>query len=125
MTALTYIAPTKRGHMSKARAVRIFLANNGVCYLCGNQIRGEAYEIEHPDALSLGGSDNDADLRPVHVKCHKGKTATDTRQRAKRNRIIAKGYVGNKAKCGGFHKPDGMTWDWRSGRYIRPTEDQP
>lgn len=101
MTALTYIAPTKRSHMSKARAAKIFLANNGRCCVCGNQIRpGEAYEIEHPDALSLGGSDRDEDLRPVHVKCHKIKTASDAKARAKRNRIVTQGYVGNKSKRG-------------------------
>jgi hypothetical protein len=99
VNTLTFIAPTKRRKMTKARAANIFLVNNGRCYLCGLQIRdGEPWEVEHPDALSLGGSDDDADLRPVHVRCHKGKTAAEAPVRAKRNDLITKGYVGNKRK---------------------------
>jgi len=93
---LTFIPPTKRRKMTKARVAKIFLAANGVCHICGCQIRGEPYEIEHPDALSLGGSDDDADLRPVHVRCHKGKTAAEAPVRAERNRLITKSYVGKR-----------------------------
>lgn len=97
MTAqITFLSPTDRRGMSKARAAKIFLRCNGRCGICGNQIRGEAYDIEHPDPLWAGGSDDDAKLYPVHVKCHAGKTAVEAGQRAKRNRIIAKGYVGNR-----------------------------
>lgn len=33
------IAPTPRKSVSKARRARIFLSANGMCHLCGNQIR--------------------------------------------------------------------------------------
>lgn len=93
---IEYLAPNKRRRMSKSRAARIFLTNQGRCGLCGRQIRGEAYDIEHPDPLWAGGTDDDDKLYPVHVKCHAPKTAAEAGQRAKRNRIIAKGYVGGR-----------------------------
>lgn len=93
MTDLEYIAPTKRRKMTKARAAKIFLREQGRCYLCGRKLRVsvDAYEIEHPTALSLGGSDDDADLRVVCIKCHKPKTARDAGARAKRDRLVTKG----------------------------------
>lgn len=109
MTAqLTFIPPTPRAGMSKARATRIFVRCNGRCGICGNQIRGEAYDIEHPDPLWAGGSDDDDKLYPVHVKCHAPKTAREAGDRAKRNRIISKGYVGaRKPKSKFKRKLDG------------------
>ena len=90
-----YIAPTKRRSMSKARRVRIFLSRNGICCICTRQIRqGEAWIIEHPDAVALGGSDNDEDLHPAHEKCRRVKDKDDAAKIAKRNRIIDSGYVG-------------------------------
>jgi hypothetical protein len=95
MTELRFAQPTKRSHMSKSRAARIFFRCDGKCGICGLDIRGE-YEIEHPDPLWAGGSDDDERLYPVHLKCHAPKTAVEAGQRAKRNRIVAAGYVGNR-----------------------------
>ena len=95
---LEFIPHTKRRKMTKSRRTGIFLARNGICGLCGEQIRaGEPYDIEHPLALNLGGSDDDADLWPVHAgkkNCHGKKTAHDRTLIAKRNSIIDQGYVG-------------------------------
>lgn len=95
MTDRTFIPPTKRSHMSKARAAKIFLRRNGRCWNCSHQIRdGEKWTVEHPDALALGGSDDDADLWPIHTtKCLKEKNASDAAAIAKRNRIVTAGYV--------------------------------
>ncbi len=102
MARLEYIAPTPRRSMTKARATRIFLAANGVCWLCGNQIRdGEKWDAEHVTALTLGGADDDANLKPAHVKCHAVKTVADRKADAKRNRIVSAGYAG-KRKPRGF-----------------------
>lgn len=98
MKQLLFIPPTKRTSMTKARAARIFLQRNGICYLCGTQIRGEPYEIEHPEELADGGSDNDADLYPVHVRCHKPKTAAARKPRSKRNNIITAGWQGKRKR---------------------------
>lgn len=92
-----YASPAKRKAMTEARVARIFLANGGKCGICGNPILdGEKYDIEHPDPLWAGGSDDDAKLYPVHMRCHAPKTATEAGQRAKRNETIARGYVGNR-----------------------------
>ena len=94
-----YSPPTQRRTMTKARATRIFVAADGICCVCGCRIRdGEDWEIEHPDELADGGSDDDADLRPVHLRCHRPKTAKARAVRAKRNRIITAGYVGKPRK---------------------------
>lgn len=87
-----YIRPTERSKMTQARATRIFLANNGICCLCGLQIRAHVDEwfIEHPEALNLGGSDNDKDLRPAHTKCKPDKDAADKALISERNSFIAK-----------------------------------
>ena len=95
MTALTYIAPTRRRSMTKARAARIFLAANGICHLCGAQIRdGEQWDVSHDDPLALGGADDDTNAKPAHRKCHKARTKADKGAIAKRNRIATSGYAG-------------------------------
>lgn len=89
-----FIAPTKRRSMTRARAAKIFLREQGRCYLCGLKMRVgvDKYQIEHPEALSLGGSDDDADLRVVCNECHKAKTATDAAAKAKRDRLVTSGW---------------------------------
>jgi 5-methylcytosine-specific restriction endonuclease McrA len=122
LTDRTFIPPTRRSRMSKARAARIFLAWNGRCGWCGLQIRdGEPYEIDHPTALNLGGSDDDSKLQPIHVRCHKIKTKEDKGAVAKRNRIVTEGWAG-KPKGRGLRKPEGMTYSWSQRRYVRTGE---
>lgn len=80
---------TKRRRMTKARAARIFLARNGICFNCRQQIRGgDVWFIEHPQAIAQGGSDDDADLWPSHEKCKAGKDAIDAKAKAKRDRLV-------------------------------------
>lgn len=102
MRIVTYIPPTQRSKMTKARRTRIFVSRNGICGICGLQITGgELWDIEHPKMLARGGSDNDADLWPVHVGkkgCHKKKTAEDRRLLAKENSVLDKGYAGKKRR---------------------------
>lgn len=101
MADLEYIAPTKRRAMTKARRVRIFLRDNGMCCLCTRQIRrGEAWIIEHPDAVALGGSDDDKDLHPAHETCRRVKDKEDAAKIAKRNRIVDQGYAGEGKRKG-------------------------
>ena len=89
--------------MSRARRVKIFLQRNGICCLCGVQIRqGESWFIEHPEALDLGGSDNDEELWPAHVRCKPKKDAEDAAKIASRNTIIDKGCADKPHKGRGF-----------------------
>lgn len=92
---IQYIAPTPRRAMTKPRRVKIFLSRNGECCHCHTQIRAHIDEwfIEHPDAVNLGGSDDDADLWPAHVKCKPKKDAADAALIADRNSFIDKNCV--------------------------------
>ena len=88
------LAPTTRRKMTRQRAAAIFLREQGQCYVCGRQLRVgvDKYDIEHPEALILGGSDDDADLRVICKDCHKPKTKADAAARAQRDRIITSTY---------------------------------
>lgn len=86
---LQFIAPTKRRKMTKARAARIFLARNGICFNCRQQIRaGQSWFIEHPVSVAQGGSDDDADLWPSHIDCKPAKDAIDAKAKARRDRLV-------------------------------------
>lgn len=90
MTGRELIAPTPRRRMTQPRAAKIFLREQGRCYLCGTKLRVgvDKYQIEHPDPLCLGGSDDDADLRVVCDECHKPKTKADAAAKADRDRHV-------------------------------------
>lgn len=103
MADLQLIPHTKRRGMTKARAAKIFLARNGICFNCRQQIRGKAWFIEHPESLAQGGSDADADLWPSHTKCKAGKDATDAASKAKRDRIVTAGW--DRGKASFFQSP--------------------
>lgn len=104
-----YVPPTKRRKMTKARAARIFLQRNGVCFICEKQIRaGEAYFIEHPIPVAMGGSDKDEDLWPAHNECKPKKDAIDAKAKAKSDRILTQNWDnGSRSKLQGrgFSKP--------------------
>lgn len=116
-----FIPPTKRKSMTKARIARIFLENQGRCHLCELLIRdGEKYEIDHITPLWAGGSEEDNYLAPAHVKCHAAKTAAEAPARAKRNRIIAKGYAKpRKPPSKWKRRMDGSVVDRATGIPIR------
>ncbi len=85
--------------------LRVFQNANGVCHLSDRKIRpGEAWELEHKLALSLGGEHRENNLAPALVAPHKAKTAADRRMKAKDDRV-RKRHLGIK-------KPRTMT-RWR------------
>ena len=95
---LQLIPHTKRRSMTKARAAKIFLAHNGKCCNCGQQIRqGDAWFVEHPVPLAQGGADDDTNTAPAHTKCKPAKDATDAAGKAKRDRIVTAGWEGRPA----------------------------
>lgn len=78
----------KRPSISKANRARIFLAHDGVCWLCKLKIAADApYDIDHQVSREIGGSDEDENLAPAHKDCHKAKTKQDVKAIAKSNRI--------------------------------------
>lgn len=82
---------TKRPSIGKSRRARIFLAHDGVCWLCKAKIGPEEpWDADHCIARELGGSDEDDNLAPAHKHCHKVKSKEDVRLIAKGNRLIRK-----------------------------------
>lgn len=119
---IQYIAPTPRRPMTKQRRVRIFLSRNGVCCHCTVQIRAhiDDWFIEHPEAVNLGGSDDDADLWPAHVKCKPVKDAADAALIADRNSFIDKNCVDAPRKSRPM--PGSKASGWKklfSGQVVR------
>ena len=105
---LDLIPHTKRRSMTKARAAKIFLAHNGICCNCGQQIKqGDGWFVEHPTPLSQGGADDDTNTAPAHTKCKAQKDATDAAAKAKRDRIVTASWEGKrqpKIRSAGFPK---------------------
>lgn len=103
-----------RRSMSTRRRLAIFQAADAICHLCGEKIDGtrERWEVEHPIPIAMGGSDDDADLRPAHVSCHARKTKADATAIAKAKRIAA--------KHGGAYRPRSTFATARSGGWRKP-----
>ena len=95
---------TRRALSTKAR-VALFQRHGGVCHICGGKIAArEAWELEHVIPLALGGDDAPANLRPAHVKCHRGKTAKDAGDTAKAKRREADHIGATAPSPRGFRK---------------------
>lgn len=112
-----------RPSMSKARRLRIFTRDGGVCQLCERKVlAGEAYDIDHRIPWALGFDDTDDNLRTVHRACHRTmKTGDDVGRiaKAKRQSGIEGGQAARRAKRGfgliksaGFQKPPGYKHQW-------------
>ncbi len=57
---------------------RVFDAHGGICHLTGRKIMpGEAWELEHVQALILGGQHRESNLAPGLKEAHKAKTAME------------------------------------------------
>ena len=81
-------AAPPRPSMSKARRLRLFARDNGVCDICKQKVlAGEAYELDHIIPWALGFDDSDENLRLVHKTCHRtDKTGGDVTRIAKAKR---------------------------------------
>ena len=74
-----------RPSMSKARRLRIFVKEDGRCYLCGDKVMiGQLFEVEHVIPWALSFDDSDDNLKIAHTVCHKTlKTKDDVKRIAK------------------------------------------
>lgn len=66
---------------------RIFDREGGKCHLCGQPIIGKKWALDHVKALINGGENRETNLKPIHIACHREKTAADVAEKA---RIAAK-----------------------------------
>lgn len=80
-----------RRSFSQKKRAEIFARDGGKCGLCGFKILNGSYEIDHVAALVHEGSNDDDNLRPVHVRCHREKSRLDVAANAKVKRIAAGG----------------------------------
>lgn len=70
----------------------------GLCPATIDPVR-EKWALDHIIPLAAGGTDEDDNLHPVHVRCHTKKTEDDIRRISKIRRVRAK-HLGTKIKSG-------------------------
>jgi 5-methylcytosine-specific restriction enzyme A len=77
---------------SPAHREAICIAHKWECHICHGRIDPvrDQYALDHMVPLMGGGSDDDANLAPVHNRCHAVKTKDDVCRIAKGKRVRAK-----------------------------------
>ena len=92
-----------RPSMTKARRLRIWERDNGICYICERKVKaGELWDADHVKAWELYHDDSDENIRVAHkAVCHKEKTDSDIK-------IIRKSarQAGNKGQWARRQKRD-------------------
>lgn len=106
-----------RRSMTQARKRRIWDRENGLCGRCKLPVpmTGAEVEYDHYSQIAISCDDTDENVFPLHVDCHKAKTASDATVRAKVERIRLKNIGEFPAsptplRSGGFRKR------WEVGR---------
>ena len=101
-----------RRNWTALRRAKVFEAHGGRCHLCGERIDGtrEPWELEHIIPLALGGEDDERNVAPAHVSCHRAKTLIDKGNIAKANRVRAK-HIG--AHVSASPLPGGRKSKWK------------
>lgn len=61
---------------------RVALAHGYRCVACGKLWRSHIDQIDHHIPRAQGGSNDDSNLRPMCIDCHKAKTAREIGERA-------------------------------------------
>jgi 5-methylcytosine-specific restriction protein A len=87
--------------------LRIFDRENGTCHITGRKIGpSEKWDLEHKQALILGGQHRESNLFPALVEPHKEKTAIEMKAKAKiaavRKKHIGITQPAGKLKSAGF-----------------------
>lgn len=113
-------AHEKRRRLTKHQRAKLFLEQEGRCYLCGLAVKGE-WEAEHPIALENGGRE-DQPLMVVCLPCHKPKTAKDHAQAAKGRAQAVAQVVPRKYRRKGPAIPGSRDSPWKrkmNGQIVR------
>lgn len=75
---------------NRKERVRLFEKSGGRCHICEQLIQaGQAWDLEHIKAVADGGGEEDDNLGPAHIKCHRPKTSAEATVRAKTRRMHA------------------------------------
>jgi len=79
--------------------LRILDREKSVCHECDQPIHStDKPEFDHRPALINGGENQESKIFPVHVKCHKQRTAKDVAEKAKVADVRAKNTGITRAK---------------------------
>jgi 5-methylcytosine-specific restriction endonuclease McrA len=71
--------------------LRVFEAFDGKCGITGRKINvGDAWDLDHIQALANGGENRESNLQPALKEAHKAKTARDVAQKSKDRRVRQK-----------------------------------
>lgn len=90
--------------------LRVFERAGGRCYLTGRKISpGEAWEVEHIQAIVNGGENRESNLAPALVAPHREKTREDIRQKAASARR-RKSHIGIKRRKALIPGSKGTGW---------------
>ena len=84
------VEATKRKAMSAGRRLRILRQWKSHCVGCNKNLLGVAFEVDHFIPVELGGDDEDYNMRPLCIPCHKRKTKADIKAISKARRIRRK-----------------------------------
>jgi len=92
-------AVTPRKPLTPKQRMKMFLAHDGICCICGFKIDGvrEAWD-EHVDPLWLNGTNDEKNRRPAHAKCARQKTAMEAGQRSK-DEAVAERHFGARKRA--------------------------
>lgn len=102
----------KRQRPSRTTERNMFLFRYEVtCAVCRERILpGQPIEIDHIQALCHEGDNEFKNLRPLHVACHKAKTAKDVKANAKVKRLRGETGGGIKKAIPKRADPWGRKW---------------
>lgn len=108
---MTDVGTTERKRLTPSQRLKLFEKHKGTCALCGLEIKGKRWVVEHMRPLGLGGTnDVEENLRPVHEACAREKTVEDFKAiaRAKRIKMRAIGITagGKKIQSRGFPRTE-------------------
>lgn len=99
---------------------RVFDRENGICHLTGSKIDPvrDQWDLDHRQALILGGEHRESNLFPALREPHRRKTAAEMKVKSKIANTRNK-HLGIKKPSTFPKKPHGFKYDWSTGRYER------
>lgn len=103
------VEATPRRSMTAGRKLRIHTREKGKCWMCGKPVPtyGPEVRYDHRLPLELGGSDDDANVFPLHAEpCDRLKTMADRRRidKARRQRAMSAPREPSRLQGRGFDK---------------------
>lgn len=114
---------TPRKHFTEQQRAKIFLDRGGKCHICKRKLKsGDDWILEHVQALQNNGTNDDSNMDITCSWCLPAKNKEDAGKAAKTRAVATAHVVPRKRRQKSrLRKPDGVAFNWRAGRYERPT----